>query len=141
MCPENQPGSRQMTNRLYGGDLETRVRQEYLLGIGGIRVLEALGLKPKVIHMNEGHSAFAGLERIANFMDKHKLSFEAAMELVASSSIFTTHTPVPAGNDRFPPDLIQAYFEDLRPAAGPGLQGAPGPGPGRIRATIPNSSA
>lgn len=110
--PENQPGSRQITNRLYGGDLETRVRQEYLLGIGGIRALEALGLKPKVIHMNEGHSAFAGLERIANFMDKHKLSFEAAMELVASSSIFTTHTPVPAGNDRFPPDLIQLYFED-----------------------------
>jgi len=110
--PENQPASRQLTNRLYGGDLETRVRQEYLLGIGGIRALEALGLKPKVIHMNEGHSAFAGLERIANFMDKHKLSFEAAMELVASSSIFTTHTPVPAGNDRFPPDLIQAYFED-----------------------------
>ena len=110
--PENQPGSRQLTNRLYGGDLETRVRQEYLLGIGGIRALEALSLKPKVIHMNEGHSAFAGLERIANFMDKHKLSFEAAMELVASSSIFTTHTPVPAGNDRFPPDLIQLYFED-----------------------------
>jgi len=110
--PENQPASRQLTNRLYGGDLETRVRQEYLLGIGGIRALEALSLKPKVIHMNEGHSAFAGLERIAIFMDKHKLSFEAAMELVASSSIFTTHTPVPAGNDRFPPDLIQAYFED-----------------------------
>jgi starch phosphorylase len=110
--PENEPGSRQLTNRLYGGDLETRVRQEYLLGIGGIRALEALELKPKVIHMNEGHSAFAGLERIANFMDKHKLSFEAAMELVASSSIFTTHTPVPAGNDRFPPDLIQLYFED-----------------------------
>ncbi len=110
--PENQPGTRQLTNRLYGGDLETRVRQEYLLGIGGIRALEVLGLKPKVIHMNEGHSAFAGLERIANFMDKHQLSFEAAMELVASSSIFTTHTPVPAGNDRFPPELIQAYFED-----------------------------
>jgi starch phosphorylase len=110
--PENQPASRQLTNRLYGGDLETRVRQEYLLGIGGVRALEALGLKPKVIHMNEGHSAFAGLERTANFMDKYKLSFEAAMELVASSSIFTTHTPVPAGNDRFPPDLIQAYFED-----------------------------
>ncbi|MEA4858221.1 alpha-glucan family phosphorylase [Solidesulfovibrio sp.] len=109
---ENQPASRQLTNRLYGGDLETRVRQEYLLGIGGIRALEALSLKPKVIHMNEGHSAFAGLERIANFMDKHKLSFEAAMELVASSSIFTTHTTVPAGTDRFPPDLIQAYFED-----------------------------
>jgi len=109
--PENQPATRQLTNRLYGGDLETRVRQEYLLGIGGIRALEALGLKPKVIHMNEGHSAFAGLERIANFMSRYQLPFEAAMELVASSSIFTTHTPVPAGNDRFPPDLIQAYFE------------------------------
>ena len=110
--PENQPQSRLITTRLYGGDLEMRVRQEYLLGIGGIRALSALGLRPKVIHMNEGHSAFAGLERISNFMQQNKLSFEAALELVASSSVFTTHTPVPAGNDRFPPELMQPYFED-----------------------------
>ncbi len=110
--PENQPHSRLITTKLYGGDLEMRVRQEYLLGIGGIRALYALGLRPKVIHMNEGHSAFAGLERISNFMQQNKLSFEAALELVASSSIFTTHTPVPAGNDRFPPELMQPYFED-----------------------------
>lgn len=110
--PENKPEFRQLTSRLYGGDLEMRIRQEYLLGIGGIRALDALGYKPKVIHMNEGHSAFAGLERIRIFMENHKLSFEAAMELVASSSVFTTHTPVPAGNDRFPPELMQPYFED-----------------------------
>ncbi len=110
--PENSPESRHLTNQLYGGDLEVRVRQEFLLGIGGVRALEALGLNPKVIHMNEGHSAFAGLERIRNFMEKDGLSFEAAMELAASSSVFTTHTPVPAGNDRFPEDLIRPYFEE-----------------------------
>ncbi len=109
--PENPPLFRQLTSQLYGGDLEMRVLQEILLGIGGIKALRALNLYPKVIHMNEGHSAFAGLERIRLFMTEHKLPFEAAMELVASTSIFTTHTPVPAGNDRFPPALIQRYFE------------------------------
>jgi len=109
---ENQPQFKQITTRLYGGNLEMRLWQEILLGIGGIKVLDMLGYKPKVIHMNEGHSAFAGLERIRRFMEDSKLTFEAAAELVASSSIFTTHTPVPAGNDRFPPDLMQPYFED-----------------------------
>ncbi len=108
---ENPPHFRQVTSRLYGGGLEMRLWQEILLGIGGIKALRALGLDPKVIHMNEGHSAFAGLERIRDFMEKG-LSFEAAMELVASSSVFTTHTPVPAGNDRFPADLLRPYFED-----------------------------
>ena len=109
--PGNAPHLRQLTARLYGGDLEMRLRQEILLGIGGIKALEAVGLHPRVIHMNEGHSAFAGLERIRNYMTEHGQSFEAAQELVASSSVFTTHTPVPAGNDRFPPDLMQPYFE------------------------------
>ncbi|EGJ48519.1 alpha-glucan family phosphorylase [Desulfocurvibacter africanus] len=108
---DNPPHLRGVTARLYGGDLEMRLRQEILLGVGGIRALWAMGLEPKVIHMNEGHSAFAGLERIRVFMSQHSLSFEAAMELVASSSVFTTHTPVPAGNDRFPPELMQRYFD------------------------------
>jgi len=110
--PENPPHLRAVTSRLYGGDLEMRIWQEILLGVGGIKALRALGLEPKVIHMNEGHSAFAGLERIREFMSEHSLPFEAAMELVASTSVFTTHTPVPAGNDRFPPDLMQKYFEN-----------------------------
>ena len=110
--PENPPHLRQITARLYGGDLEMRLRQEILLGIGGVRAMRALGLDPKVIHMNEGHSAFAGLERIASFMEEGDLKYESAQELVASSSVFTTHTPVPAGNDRFPPDLMQPYFEE-----------------------------
>lgn len=108
---ENPPHLQQITARLYGGDLEMRVWQEILLGVGGIKALQALSLEPKVIHMNEGHSAFAGLERIRRYMQEENLSFEAAMELVASTSVFTTHTPVPAGNDRFPPDLMQRYFE------------------------------
>lgn len=108
---ENPQHLRGLTARLYGGDLEMRIRQEILLGIGGIRALWAMGLEPRVIHMNEGHSAFAGLERIRVFMQEHQLTLEAALELVASSSVFTTHTPVPAGNDRFPPDMMQRYFE------------------------------
>lgn len=109
--PENPPNFRQITSRLYGGDLEMRIWQEILLGIGGIKALNALGLTPRVIHMNEGHSAFAGLERIRVFMSDYGLSFEAAMELTASTSVFTTHTPVPAGNDRFPAELMQRYFD------------------------------
>ena len=108
---ENPPHFRQITSRLYGGDLEMRIWQEILLGIGGIKALSILGLTPRVIHMNEGHSAFAGLERIRVFMADYGLSFEAAMELTASTSVFTTHTPVPAGNDRFPAELMQRYFD------------------------------
>lgn len=101
---------RSLTMRLYGGDLEHRVQQEILLGIGGLRALRKLGINPHVTHMNEGHSAFVGLERIRTFMHEDHLPFEAAMEMTASSSIFTTHTPVPAGNDRFPADLMERYF-------------------------------
>ncbi|MBU1249371.1 MAG: alpha-glucan family phosphorylase, partial [Proteobacteria bacterium] len=108
--PENPAHLRTITDRLYGGDLEMRLKQEYLLGVGGIRTLSALGLAPRVIHMNEGHSAFAGLERIRVLM-REGLSYEAALEVVASSSVFTTHTPVPAGNDRFPPELLLPYFD------------------------------
>jgi len=109
---ENDPRDRKITGQLYGGDLEMRLKQEIVLGIGGIRALKVLGLAPRVIHMNEGHSAFAGVERIRVFMRDFGLSFEAAQELVASTSVFTTHTPVPAGNDRFPPNLMQKYFEE-----------------------------
>ncbi|GAB7080243.1 alpha-glucan family phosphorylase [Megalodesulfovibrio paquesii] len=109
--PQNPEHLRAVTANLYGGGLEMRLWQEILLGIGGIKALRLLGLTPKVIHMNEGHSAFAGLERIRHYMKREGLSLEAALELSASTSVFTTHTPVPAGNDRFPPDLIQRYFE------------------------------
>ncbi|MEF2143998.1 MAG: alpha-glucan family phosphorylase [Desulfovibrionaceae bacterium] len=109
--PENTPELRQITSRLYGGDLEMRLRQEILLGIGGVRLLNKLGLSPMVVHMNEGHCAFAALERIRLLMSMQGLSFEAAQEMTASTSVFTTHTPVPAGNDRFSPDLMARYFE------------------------------
>jgi starch phosphorylase len=109
---ENSPERRDLTSQLYGGDLEMRLMQEYLLGIGGIKALGAMGLSPRVIHMNEGHSDFAGLERIRALMADQGLSFEAALEVVAQSSVFTTHTPVPAGNDRFPPDLMAGYFQE-----------------------------
>ncbi len=115
---ENPNYLRQITAQLYGGGLEMRIWQEILLGIGGVKALRALGLEPPVIHMNEGHSAFAGLERIRLFMTEHSLPFEAAMEIAASTSIFTTHTPVPAGNDRFSPELMQRYFEGYARAMG-----------------------
>ncbi len=109
--PENPADFRQITARLYGGNIEMRIWQEILLGIGGVKALKVLGLSPRVIHMNEGHSAFAGLERVRVLMAEQGLTFEAALEVSAASSIFTTHTPVPAGNDRFSPQLMQQYFE------------------------------
>ena len=108
--PVNSPDCRRTTAQLYGGDREMRLRQEIVLGVGGVRALKALGIEPTVIHMNEGHSAFSALERI-NILRKEKgLSFDAAREMVIATTVFTTHTPVPAGNDVFSPDLIQAYF-------------------------------
>ncbi|MDI7268390.1 MAG: alpha-glucan family phosphorylase [Myxococcota bacterium] len=109
--PENIPEDRNITHQLYGGDLHMRMRQEILLGIGGIRVLEKLGLAPTVCHMNEGHSAFLALERIRGLVVREGLSFADAREAVAASNVFTTHTPVPAGNDAFPPDMMKCYFE------------------------------
>ncbi|MDR2459693.1 MAG: alpha-glucan family phosphorylase [Deltaproteobacteria bacterium] len=109
---ENPPDLRGTTAALYGGDKENRIRQEIVLGIGGLRALKALGITPTVIHMNEGHSAFSALERINILRHDHNLSFDAAKELVQASTVFTTHTPVPAGNDTFAPDLARSYFEE-----------------------------
>ena len=108
----NQPEYRKITNQLYGGDLEMRIKQEILLGIGGYRALEALGLKPTVYHMNEGHSAFLALERVVRLMETEKLSFQEASLLASSSLVFTTHTPVPAGHDYFPSSLMDRYFSE-----------------------------
>jgi len=107
---ENAPHDRVITAQLYGGDRDMRIRQEILLGIGGIRALTALGIEPAVCHMNEGHSAFLALERIRYFMEKYGLSYEEAREVVWASNVFTTHTPVPAGNERFHPDLVLHYL-------------------------------
>ncbi|MDR1297073.1 MAG: alpha-glucan family phosphorylase [Deltaproteobacteria bacterium] len=109
---ENPPDIRATTAQLYGGDREMRIRQEIVLGIGGIRALKAMGLTPTVVHMNEGHSAFSALERINLLRKDHGLSFDAAREVVRGSTVFTTHTPVPAGNDTFTPDLARAYFDE-----------------------------
>lgn len=108
--PENSIEDRSITNSLYGGSRENRLKQEMLLGIGGVRfILEKLKLKPAIYHLNEGHSAFLLLERIKNY-HLQGMSFNEALELVRASSIFTTHTPVPAGNEVFPEDLIKKYF-------------------------------
>jgi len=107
---ENEGEYRNITSALYGGDKEIRIRQELLLGVGGIRALRALGINPAVSHMNEGHSAFLGLERIRELMVEWKFSFEEARQALWPTNIFTTHTPVPAGNERFSIDLMEKYF-------------------------------
>ena len=96
---ENAPQNRTITAALYGGDKETRIRQEILLGIGGIRALKAVGVNPAVAHMNEGHAAFLGLERVRELMVERGLSFAQASQALWGTNIFTTHTPVPAGNE------------------------------------------
>ncbi|HEX4820606.1 MAG TPA: alpha-glucan family phosphorylase, partial [Acidimicrobiales bacterium] len=107
---ENPPELRQVTDRLYGGDVEHRLRQEILLGIGGVRALQRSGVPAQVFHTNEGHAGFLGLERIRQAIVEHGLSYTDAIEAVRAASIFTTHTPVPAGIDRFPRELIEKYF-------------------------------
>ena len=109
---------RDITDQLYGGDLETRIRQEILLGIGGYRVLQALKIRPTVFHMNEGHSAFLSLELIRSLMEEHSLSFAAAKELGSAALMFTTHTPVAAGHDYFPAELMDRYFAEYFPKLG-----------------------
>ncbi len=104
---------RSLTDQLYGGDRSTRIRQEILLGIGGYRALQKLGLQPTVFHMNEGHSAFLALEHIRNLMRTRKLSFAQARELAAASLVFTTHTPVEAGHDYFAQHLLNQYFGEI----------------------------
>jgi phosphorylase/glycogen(starch) synthase len=107
---ENRESDRFLTHQLYGGDLETRLQQEILLGIGGIRMLQVLGLEPDLYHCNEGHAAFIGLERLRGYIDEKQLSFGQAIEIVRSSTLFTTHTPVPAGHDAFPEDMVRTYL-------------------------------
>lgn len=114
----NAPSDRDLAARLYGGDREMRISQEIILGIGGVRALRALGYQPTVWHMNEGHSAFLGLERIRYLLKEEGLTFDEAVEAVRASSIFTTHTPVPAGNDAFPFDLVERYFYTYWPQLG-----------------------
>ena len=108
--PENSKKDQDLTDYLYGGDLETRIQQEILLGIGGLRALKAMGIKPTINHINEGHSAFLSLEKIRTYMKEENLSFREAIELTKASNIFTTHTPVPAGIDLFPPSMMDHYF-------------------------------
>lgn len=108
--PENNVEDREITAQLYGGDQDMRVRQEMLLGIGGLRALRALGVEPTICHMNEGHSAFLSLERTSWTMEKYGVDFETAREVVTAGCVFTTHTPVEAGNDMFPPYLVDQYL-------------------------------
>ncbi len=115
--PENNPGDRAMTARLYSSDLDLRISQEILLGIGGQRALRVLGYNPSVWHMNEGHSAFLILERMRELVDSG-YSFEYAQETVRSSNVFTTHTPVPAGNDEFALWLVDKYYSHIWPHYG-----------------------
>ena len=106
----NQPEDREVTWHLYGGNWENRLKQELLLGVGGIRALRKLGLDPQVYHCNEGHAAFIGLERLREYIEKDNLSFSEALEVVRASSLFTTHTPVPAGHDAFEESLLRQYI-------------------------------
>ena len=108
----NIPEYRGITSTLYGGNQETRIQQEIVLGMAGVSLLKVLGLNPTVYHMNEGHSAFLILELMKNIIKEKQVSFEIAQEIVSSKTVFTTHTPVPAGNDIFPLYLVEEYFRD-----------------------------
>ena len=108
--PENLPEDRSITYNLYGGDWENRLKQELLLGVGGIRALRALGFDPQVYHCNEGHAAFIGLERLRELIAEQNLEFQEALEVVRASSLFTTHTPVPAGHDAFDEGMLRKYI-------------------------------
>ncbi|MBX7074876.1 MAG: alpha-glucan family phosphorylase [Pirellulales bacterium] len=114
----NSPEDRDLTSRLYGGDRRTRVRQELVLGIGGVKALKALNITPGVYHLNEGHSSFAPLEVIRQRMEEDGLSFDEALRQVAQHTVFTTHTPVPAGHDRFDGGLIEEHLGPLREQLG-----------------------
>ena len=109
--PENKEEYRGITLKLYGGNQEMRIRQEMVLGIGGVKVLQELGINPKVYHMNEGHSSFLVLEAIKQTIKQKQVSFDIAKDIVTARTVFTTHTPVPAGNDIFPIELVEKYFD------------------------------
>ncbi len=114
----NAPDDRKLTSRLYGGDARTRIRQELLLGVGGFRALKAMGITPGVLHLNEGHSGFAVLEAIHTRMQEEGIAFDSAVPRVSREVVFTTHTPVPAGHDRFDADLIEEHLGPLREGLG-----------------------
>ena len=116
--PGNAPEDRELTSRLYGGDSRVRIRQELLLGVGGFRALKAMGITPGVLHLNEGHSAFAILESIRNRMLEEGLNLDQALPRSVREVVFTTHTPVPAGHDRFGSDLIEEHLGPLRESLG-----------------------
>src|SRR3981081_1996524 len=114
----NAPGDRELTSTLYGGDRRNRIRQELLLGVGGLRALRAMGITPSVLHLNEGHSAFAVLEAIRLRMEEEGVSFDNAVSRVSREVVFTTHTPVPAGHDRFDAGLLEEHLGLLREELG-----------------------
>src|SRR5271163_2666962 len=114
----NSPDDRELTSRLYGGDKRTRIRQELLLGVGGFKALKAMGITPGVLHLNEGHSGFAVLEAIRSRMEEEGVSFDQAVPRVSREVAFTTHTPVPAGHDRFDASLIEEHLGPLREQLG-----------------------
>jgi len=120
--PGNAPEDRELTSRLYGGDGRVRIRQELLLGVGGFRALKAVGITPGVLHLNEGHSAFALLEAIRTRMQEEGLTFDQAAPLISRRGVFTTHTPVPAGHDRFDSGLVEEHLGPLRDALGLSLE-------------------
>ena len=115
---ENSEEDRKVTLQLYGGDQDMRIKQEIVLGMGGVKLLKTLSLNPTVYHMNEGHSSFLTLELIKDLMEEKKISFDMAKDITTSKTVFTTHTPVPAGNDIFPLNLVEKYFKDFWPKLG-----------------------
>ncbi len=106
----NQEDDRVITHHLYGGDSHNRMKQEMVLGVGGMRALEAMGIEQNIYHLNEGHAALLGFERLHQLIQKNNYTFEEALEIVRSSSLFTTHTPVPAGHDTFPESMVMSYM-------------------------------
>jgi starch phosphorylase len=118
--PENTPEAREITARLYVADPKIRLAQEMLLGIGGMRALAAMNLFPSVCHMNEGHSAFSAMERLALFMERYHIDLKTALQIVPRCTVFTTHTPVAAGHDSFPVDLIKPWIRPLQERLGAG---------------------
>lgn len=116
--PENSLEVRDITARLYSGEQHVRLAQEMLLGVGGLRALAALGIQPSVCHLNEGHCAFVGLERLQQIMQRYNTSLETAREIVSRTTVFTTHTPVAAGHDEFPPAMVKPYLEPFEASFG-----------------------
>src|SRR4029077_11609625 len=114
----NKAEDRELTSRLYGGDERVRIRQELLLGVGGVRALAALEISPGVVHLNEGHSAFAALELVRQRMASEGIGADEAARRVSAQVVFTTHTPVPAGHDRFSWQLIEEHLGPLRETLG-----------------------